>query len=31
MKYAACLIACVGALTACNKGPEVSLKNATGN
>jgi|tagenome__1003787_1003787.scaffolds.fasta_scaffold20945113_2 hypothetical protein len=31
MKYAVCVIACVGALTACNKGPEVNLKNATGN
>src|SRR5438128_4580512 len=31
MKYAVCVIACVGALTACNKGPEVDLKNASGN
>ncbi len=31
MKYAVCLIACVLPLAACNKGPEVSLKNATGN
>ena len=31
MKHAIYLIAAVTALAACNKGPEVSLKNATGN
>ena len=31
MKSAFLLIACVLPLAACNKGPEVSLKNATGN
>ena len=31
MKYAVCLIACVLPLAACNKGPQVALKNATGN
>src|SRR4051812_33002489 len=31
MKSALLLIACVLPLAACNKGPEVSLKNATGN
>jgi hypothetical protein len=29
MKYAVCLIACVGALAACHKSPEVSAKNAS--
>lgn len=29
MKHAAVLIACVGALAACNKGPEVNVKNAS--
>ena len=29
MKHAACLIACVGALAACNKSPEVNAKNAS--
>ncbi|HEY6049536.1 MAG TPA: DUF3617 domain-containing protein [Sphingomicrobium sp.] len=31
MKYAVLLITCVGALAACNKGPQVNLKNASGN
>jgi hypothetical protein len=29
MRYAVCLIACAGALAACNKSPEVSAKNAS--
>ena len=29
MRYAVCLIACVGALAACNKSPEVNAKNAS--
>lgn len=31
MKYAACLLASVLCLGACNKGPQVDLHNATGN
>ncbi len=31
MKYAVCVLASVACLTACNKGAEVNLKNATGN
>lgn len=31
MKYAVCVVACALCLTGCNKGPQVSLKNATGN
>ena len=31
MKSSVCVIASVLCLAACNKGPEVSLKNATGN
>jgi uncharacterized protein DUF3617 len=31
MKYAVCIIASVVCLSACNKGPQVNLKNATGN
>jgi formylmethanofuran dehydrogenase subunit D len=31
MKQAVCVIASVLCLAACNKGPQVSLKNATGN
>jgi uncharacterized protein DUF3617 len=29
MRYAVCLIACAGALAACNKSPEVNAKNAS--
>ena len=29
MKHAAVLIACVGALAGCNKGPDVNVKNAS--
>jgi hypothetical protein len=29
MKHAVVLIACVGALAACNKGPEINVKNAS--
>src|SRR5207237_2397947 len=29
MRHAICLIACVGALAACNKGPNISVKNAS--
>jgi hypothetical protein len=31
MRYAVCVAASVLCLTACNKGPTVALKNATGN
>ncbi len=31
MKYALCVVASVLCLSACNKGPNVDLKNATGN
>lgn len=31
MKHAVSVVACVIALSACNKGPKVELKNATGN
>jgi hypothetical protein len=31
MKQAVCVIASILCLTACNKGPQVNLKNATGN
>lgn len=31
MKYAVCVIATVACLGACNKGPTVNLKNASGN
>ena len=31
MRYSACVLASVLCLTACNKGPEVNLKNATAN
>ena len=31
MKTAVCVLASVLCLTACNKGPEVNLRNATGN
>ena len=29
MKYAAALMVCLGALAACNKGPEINEKNAS--
>ena len=31
MKQTVCVIASVLCLTACNKGPQVNLKNASGN
>lgn len=31
MKYAVCVIACTLCLAGCNKGPQVNLKNASGN
>jgi hypothetical protein len=31
MKHAVCVVASIIALSACNKGPKVELKNATGN